>query len=123
MLNSSVFEMAKSRATKGLVAIPKRRGYSPESERQTRWRDDPRVKFAQRELVGTGASVTIFVVARIGEWVIEHSESVLPLANNGASETLRIVFTWGAAVFTTASWVMMTWFELRHLLRRVGRED
>jgi hypothetical protein len=82
----------------------------------------PMGRFVVREGIGTAASVSVFLITRVGEKLLEVVEHLIPLGKADASVFLHFVFTWGAAIATAAGWSIITLYELNELRHGLGAQ-
>jgi hypothetical protein len=79
-----------------------------------RW---PTVGYLLGVAKGGVAALVLYSLFLGGEFLVEYLGRVVPAASSAPATFLREVFSWGGAISSAATWISITWSELRTLLR------
>ena len=89
-----------------------------ETQSETLW-GNPFVEFMRTEVLAGIASIVVYLVSRAVAYATEHIAGLLPLHERAPSDFIELVLGWGAAFNSTATFLVITVYQLVVLIRRL----
>lgn len=91
------------------------------THRHSWWASDPTVRYVAAVAKGGAAALVLYGIFLLGEVAVDLASSRVPVASSAPALFLRLVFSWGGAIASAATWVAVTFSELRELIRAYGQ--